>query len=135
MSIFNSIESIFRPRFRRVSSYANWFTTDCIIQTNRIKDGLSSGYDILIGWNSIFSMVIVITSSSHPILDPPTLLISVGFHLSVSGYIPYLREYKEHLFQPNIAFKIGVRVRFEGALDSSTYLNNIQLYRFLRNNV
>ena len=51
------------------------------------------------------------------------------------GKLPYLREYKAHLFQPNIAFKIGVRIRFEGALDSSTNLNNIQLYRFLRNNV
>ena len=49
--------------------------------------------------------------------------------------IPYLREYKAHLFQPNIALKIGVRIRFEGALDPSTNLNNIQLYRFLRNNV
>ena len=49
--------------------------------------------------------------------------------------IPYLREYKAHLFHPNIAFKIGVRIRFEGALDSTTNLNNIQLYRFLRNNV
>ena len=49
--------------------------------------------------------------------------------------LPYLREYKAHLFQPNIAFKIGVRIRFEGALDSSTNLNNIQLYIFLRNNV
>ena len=46
-----------------------------------------------------------------------------------------IREYKAHLFQPNIAFKIGVRIRFECALDSSTNLNNIQLYRFLRNNV
>ena len=38
--------------------------------------------------------------------------------------IPYLREYKAHLFQPNIAFKIGVRIRLKGALDSSTNLNN-----------
>ena len=35
----------------------------------------------------------------------------------------------------DIAFKIGVRIKFEGALDSSTNKNNIQLYRFLRNNV
>ena len=48
---------------------------------------------------------------------------------SLYWHIPYLREYKVHLFQPNIAVKIGVRIRFEGALDSSTNLNNIQLYR------
>ena len=45
-----------------------------------------------------------------------------------------------HLFQPNTAFKIGLSIRLDGALDSSTNSNppfnsNIQLYRFLRNNV
>jgi hypothetical protein len=54
--------------------------------------------------------------------------------------LPYLRKYNAHIFQPNIAFKIGVRIRFDGTLDSSTNLNppfisNSQLYRFLRNNV
>ena len=64
------------------------------------------------------------------------LLKSVAIQIPLdSQKLPYLREYKAHLFQPNIAFKIGVRIRFEGALDSSTNSNSIQLYRFLRNNV
>ena len=61
--------------------------------------------------------------------------VNLDMYTYIYIYIPYLREYKAYLFQPNIAFKIGVRIRFEGALDSSTNSNNIQLYRFLRNNV
>ena len=38
---------------------------------------------------------------------------------------PYLRESNAHLFQPNIVFKIGVRIRFDGALDSSANFSSL----------
>ena len=38
------------------------------------------------------------------------------------SYLPYLLESNAHGFLPNVEFKIGVRIRIDGALDSSAKL-------------
>ena len=54
--------------------------------------------------------------------NSPDIYVNNKWKVSKNNTIvPYLREYNSHLFQPNIAFKIGVCIRFKYKLESAIH--------------